>query len=319
MNWNGQREYLNHMIAIRANPEKAASLQAEMNAKRRAKVLSAMNVRPVFMPLSFEMAAAGQISAYRDTTESLAYDVLITGIKADTQTRDIIIRRNEDEKPIAYVGDEQNLFLRLDEIAGQSATLGGGQVGTFYLPSPILLKARTRLTVEMFKTDTTGTPEEANIVLIGVRVFPSEYGQMILNPSTREEIEQYLAMREVPATVYLKQLVEFDSAIAGGIARNLFSPTVPEPLLIRGVRTTLRQSLIELRLEGEPNWTVKPTPIWGVCGEDELIHDNYQWFSKPIFLPKSSAIEIERITNSIDGSLIDAQATGTITWICETV
>src|SRR5215204_3442614 len=105
MNWNGQREYLNHLVAIRANPGSGSQLQAELNAKRRAKVQSAVNTRPVFIPLEFQMNAAAQISPYRDTTESLAYDVIITGIKADTQTRDIVIRRTEDEKPIVYVGD----------------------------------------------------------------------------------------------------------------------------------------------------------------------------------------------------------------------
>src|SRR5688572_20997407 len=137
MNWNGQREYLNHLIAARENPGRSSSLQADLNAKRRARVQSAVACRPVFIPLEFQMNAAGQISPYRDTTESLAYDVIVTGLKADAQTRDIVLRRTEDEKPIVYVGDELNLYLRLDDVAGISATVGGGQFGTFYLPSPI--------------------------------------------------------------------------------------------------------------------------------------------------------------------------------------
>ena len=319
MNWNGQREIVNHLIAKRQDVTNGSKLQSDFNSKRRAKVQSAVSTRPVFMPLEFAMSAAGQVSAYRDTTESVNYDVIITGIKSDVQTRDIIIRRTEDEKPVAYVGEEQSLFLRTDDIAGVNATVGGGQIGTFYLPSPIILPAGNRMTVEMFKTDTTADPEEANIVLIGFRVFHKAYGLELIDRAENSRIEQLIQMREVPRVVFLKQVVEFDSAAAGGIARNLYTPQVEEPLLIRGVRTTLRHSLIEISIQGEPKWTTKPTPIWAVAGEDEMVHDNYQWFSRPIFLHSKNTIEIERITNSIDGSLIDPQSTGTITWLCETV
>jgi len=319
MNWNGQRPTLDHLVSLLLDPARAASLQADYNAKRRARVNAALFTRPHFMPLTFEMAAAGTTSPYRDTTQSLSYPVIITGIKADSQTREIRIRRTEDEKPIAYVGEELNLHLRLDEIAGQSVTLGGGQLGVFYLPQPIILPAGNRLTVEMFKTDTTADPEEANIVFIGVRVMNREYGSLLLDPAERDMVDTIIRMREVPRTIFLKQAVAFDSAIAGGEARNLFTPQVEEPLLIRGIRTTLRHSLISLRVQGEPNWTTEQTPIWGVAGEDDLIHDNYQWFSRPVFLHSRTQIEIERITNSIDGSLIDAQTGNSITWICETV
>lgn len=319
MNWNGQRETLDHLIRLLSDPGKAATYQTEFDAKRRARVRSALTTRPHFQLLTFEMAAAGQTSPYRDTTQALSYPVVITGFKADTQTREVVIRRTEDEKPIVYVGEETNLFLRLDEIAGQSATLGGGQLGVFYLPQPIILPAGNRLTIEMFKTDTTADPEEANIVLVGLRVMNPAYGELLLDPAERQMVESLIRLREVPRTVFLKQVVDFDAAGAGGEARNLFAPQVEEPLLVRGLRTTLRQSMISLRIQGEPAWTLEPTPIWGIAAEDELIHDNYQWFSKPVFLHSRSQIEIERVINSIDGINIDPQTGNTVTWICETV
>lgn len=319
MNWNGQRDCLEHLIAKRIDGEKATKLQSDFNAGRWKRIQSALNTRPVFIPLEFEMNAVGQISPYRDTTPSLAYDVIITGIKADSSTRDIVIRRTEDDKPIVYVGDELNLFLRIDEIAGQGTTSGGGQTGVFYLPKPIILPAGNRLTIEMYKTDTTGDPEEANIVLVGIRVFNRAYGELLLDSQERTTIDFLIRSREIPRVVFLKHSVEFDSAIAGGLSNNIYTPQVEEPLLIRGVRTTLRHSLITMRIEGEPNWTVEPTPIWGIAAEDDLGHDNYQWFSKPIFLHSKTSIEIERVVNSIDGNLIDAQTGNSITWICETV
>lgn len=319
MNWNGNKPTLDHLISVLQDPQKAASLRTEFNGKRRARVQQALSTRPYYQLLTFEMAAAGQTAAYRDTTQSLSFPLIIIGIKADRQTRDIVIRRTEDEKPIAYVGEELNLFLRLDEIAGQSVDSGGGQTGVFYLPQPIILPANNRLTVEMFKTDTTPDPEEANIVLVGVRVLNKAYGELLMDPAERAMVEDLIRMREVPRTVFLKQAVAFDSAVAGGEVRNLFTPQVEEPLLVRGLRTTLRHSLISMRINDEPNWMSEQIPVWGVAAEDDLGHDNYQWFARPIYLHSRSQIEVDRITNSIDGTLIDAQTGNSITWICETV
>ena len=319
MNWNGQRRWLDHSIAIRQNPGNTAKLQAELDAFRRKRIFEAATNRPVFLPISFEMTAAGQVTPYRSATKSLGYDVLITGIKADTQTREIIVSRNQGDAPLAYVGDEVNLNLRVDDIAGITATTGGGQTGVFYFPTPILLKAGNILTVEMFKTDTTLEVEEANIVFLGNRVFNKAYGEALIDPLESQLIDRYIRLREIPRTVFLKQLVDFDSAVAGGEATNLYTPRVDEPLLIRGMRTTLRQSTIELGVEGEPDWTYEQTPIWGIAGEDELMYDNYIWFSKPVYLHSDTVIVIRRVVNSIDGVLIDAQTGNTVTWICETV
>lgn len=319
MNWNGQRQTLEHLISLLLDPDRSASIQRDFNAKRRARVESALNARPLFIPLLFSMNAAGQISPYRDTTPSLSYPVIITGIKSDSK-RKIVIRRTEDEKPITYIGEETNLFLTADEIAGQTVDAGGGQQGTFYFPEPIILPAGNRLTIEMYKDDTTPDPENANITLIGIRVFNREYASLLLDAAERNRIDSILQMREVPRVVFLKVRVNFDSALAGGEARNIYTPQVEEPLLVRGIRTTLRHSLISLKVQGEPTWTVSPTPIWAVAGEDDLGHENYQWFSKPVFLHSKNQIEIERIVNAISGSSpLDPQNDNTITFICQTV
>jgi len=320
MNWNGQRETLDHLIRNRIYPDRVRANQSEFNSKRRSRIESALHTRPFHIPLAFNMSAAGQIVPYRDTTPPLNFDFIVTGIKTDTQTRELIIRRTEDEKPVVYVGEETNLHLRADDMAGLTATNGSGQVGTFYLPKPIMLYRGGRVTVEMFKTDTTAAAEEANIVLVGVRVFRKEVGDIALDKIERERIDFLMQAREAPRTIFLKQSVAFSTNAAGGICENLLTPEVPEPLLILGVRTNLRQSLIQgLRLEGEPNWMPSAVPVWGVMGEDELMHENYQWFSRPVYLRSKQAIEIERITNSIDESTLDEQTGNFITWICETV
>ena len=166
MNWNGQRETLDHLIRRRLNPGQADKLQAEFNAKRRSRIESALTTRPYFVPLSYSLNAAGQVSPYRDMTPQLPFDFLITGIKTDSQTREIVIRRTEDEKPIVYVGENLNLYLRLDEIAGLTADSGGGQLGVFYLPQPIALNRGNRLSVEVYKTDTTADPESVTFTAV---------------------------------------------------------------------------------------------------------------------------------------------------------
>lgn len=319
MDANGQRRWLNHSIAIRSNPGKAKALQAELDAYRRRLVAEAALTRPVFLPLEFQMTAAGQVPPYRDISESLSYDVLITGIKSDNQTRNVILKFTESEQSLARVGDETNLYLRADDIAGVTSTTGGGQMGPFYLPRPILLKAGQRMTGEIFKTDTTATTEEANIVLIGVRVFGDEYANAILDPAERDLVERLISMREIPQPRVLKQLINFETAVVGGEKRNAFTPRIEEPLLLLGLRTNLRQSSIELGIQGEPTWTTKLTPIWAVAGEDELVHDNYQWFSKPVYLHSETSIEVRRVVNGLDGSNIDDQNNNFLTWICSTV
>lgn len=319
MNWNGQRATLDHLINRRLDPATAKRLQSDFDAKRRARINSALCTRPLFIPLEFQMTAAAQTSPYRSVTPSLNYDVIITGIKSDTQTRSIVVRRTEVEKPLCYVGEATSLYLRADDLAGLSATNGGGQTGAFYLPQPIVLAAGQRLTIEMFKTDVTADPEEANITLIGVRVLNRNYAAELLDPNEKAKIDTLIQYREAPTTIFLKVPVSFDSALAGGQDLNIYTPAVEEPLLVLGMRTTLRQSTISLGVEGEPKWTTSLTPIWGVAGEDEMVHENYQWFSKPIYLKSNGQIEIERIVNSIDGTAIDEQTGNTITFICSTV
>lgn len=319
MNWNGQRRFLDAAIKKRLDPANAAVIQSELNTYRRNRINDALTVRPVYLPLVFNMDAAGRTSPYRDVTPSLDYDVIITGIQSDVQARGIILKQTESDISLLRTGDELNLNLRVDDISGISVAVGGGQSGPFYLPSPLIIPKRTRVSVEMFKPDTTANPEVAHVVLIAVRVFSREYADYALAGGEIDRINNYIAAREVPTVRLLKQSVNFDAAGVGGQAVNLYTPRVEEPLLLRGVRTTLEQSSIEFGISGEPSFTVEPTPIWAVAAEPDTGHENYHWFSKPIFLKSGQTIETRRVVNGIDGSTFDAQTGNTITWICETV
>lgn len=322
MNWNGQREKLQHAIKIASDPANRAIYQAEFNAGRRRLVEQSLLTRPVFIPLRFDLNAAGQDPAYRETTAMLEYDTVIVGIKSDTQTRNIVLKYTENEQSLLRTGNDFNTFLRVDDIAGQTVTNGGGQIGTFYLPSPVFLEARRRFTIEMYKTDTTGTAEEANIVLIGLRVLTKEHAASLIRQDESALIDELIALRAVPQIRLLKVPVTFSTALAGGIDEDIYTPAVEEPLLVRGIRTTLRQSRIEIGFRGDDLWTYEETPIWAVAGEDEIGHENYQWFPKPVYLHADRQIYIRRITNGIGPTgieNIDTQTDNTITFLCETV
>lgn len=316
MDFNGQKRFLDHAINTRFDAMTAGQKQKELNAYRRTRVLEGQKTRPVLLPLVYNMTAAGQVGAYRDTTPRLTYDVIITGIKSDSQTRDIIVKNAASEASITLTGNETDLYLRADEIAGQVPG-NGGQTGVFNLTTPLIIPAGNRLTVEMFKTDTTGDVEMANIVLIGLRVIHNRYS---LPDYDSDLIDRAIVLRDIPTTRFLKVKFDFDSAIAGGEARNISTPTSDEPLIIRGIRTSLRNSLVEIGVEGEASWTVEPTPCWAVAGEDEGGYENYIWLPKPIYLPARSAVEIRRVVNSINGSNpLDSETNNTMTFICETL
>lgn len=319
MNWNGQRRFLDAAIKRRLDPASAAAIQSEINAHRRNRINDALAVRPVYLPLRFDMEAAGRTSPYRDVTPSLDYDVIITGIQSDAQTREIIVKKTEADTSLLRTGDNLNLNLRVDDISGLSVAVGGGQLGPFYFPTPLILPRRTRLSVEMFKTDTTADPETAFVVLIGCRVYSASYANNALGGGEIDRINRFIAAREIPEIRLLKQVINFDVAGVGGEVRNLYTPRVEEPLLLRGMRTTLEQSAIEFGVTGEPFFTVEPTPIWSVAAEDSTGHENYHWFSKPIFLRSGQTIETRRVVNGLDGVNFDVQNGNTITWIAETV
>jgi hypothetical protein len=339
MQRNGQGKFLDHLINRRWDPSRGDEFQSRLTGERNAFVQKALQTRPVLIPLQFVMNAAGQTSPYRQTTSSLDYDVIITGIRSDCAVddttdgtggvvaggnRDVILERTNQLRPILATDSDTSLTLRVSEIAGKTAAIGGGKIGVFSLPSPLLLPARERITLSMFKQDTTAAVEIANVVLIGVAVYNKSYAAALLDPTEQDKINRSMAFREVPEVKYLKQTFDFDTAVFLGAARNLRSPAnVDEPLLVKGLRTNMANSLITIGVAGQLLWTVSPTPIWALAAESAMTEDNYLWFPRPIYLRSGATIEIPLITNGTGTAAapgpLDAQTGNTITWLCETV
>lgn len=321
MNWNGQRTTLNHLIRKLSDPSNAEKYTKDFADERWKRVQDSLATRPVYIPLSYTLLSAGQAPPFKATTPQLGYDVIIIGIKTDIwPARDIELKFTDSDTGLVRTGDDATIFLRSDDIAGCSVDAGGGQLGTFYLPEPIELKARQRLTVGVYKTDNNPAVDlNANIVLIGVRVY--NQAQQALDSPEIDRINQVIATRSQPVTRILKIGFVYSGSAGGETDVNNLSPRVDEPLIIHGIRSTFRRSKINIGISGEALWTVIPdtTPIWGVAGEDELDNENYQWFPKGVYLRSGGTIEIPKLIQSIDGSTVEASLTGQIAFYCKTV
>lgn len=323
MNWNGQRPIVEYYEKVLSDPSVRAAEREKLAAFRRKRAYDSLLTRPVYLPLQFTMDAAGRVNPYRDTTPQLGYDVVITGIKTDCwigNGRDITFQLSDGSETLVRTGNADNLFLRTDDIAGCTVDAGGGQVGVFYLPQPFLLRQDSAILVEMFKTDTTGSTEVANIVLIGYRVLPAAYANVAVDIDERQKIEDIIRLNETPKTRILKIPVAFAAAAVGSQLSALSSPRIQEPILLRGMRTTLRHSTLEIGIEGESDWMTEQVPIWAVADENEQGNDNYIWFSKPIFLHSNNSVVIRRIVNgNIDQANVDATTGGQISFIYDTI
>jgi hypothetical protein len=305
---------LEHAINILRNPTNADKMQEDFNKGRFARVEKSIATRPVYIPFEFALDAVGRIAPYQDTTQPVGHDVIVTGIISDNSDRQIKLTESFRDIPYLLVGEKRSLQLNLSDIAGGTVTAVKGQKGIFTLPAPIIIRAQNRLSIDVYKTETTDDPETVNFVLTGYRV--SENYQ--IKDAERKLVNESIAKRDLPRIVILKQEINFDSALAGGKARNVYFPTSDEPLLVRGCRTSLNHSLIRLGIEGEPEWTTKECPIWAIA-QDELNNESsYLWFQRPVFLPARTVIEMS-LENSINGVHIDPQNNNIISWICETV
>lgn len=322
MDFNGQKRIVDYYKKVLSDPASRPAERAKLAEVRRRRIYDSLLTRPVYIPLQFTLNAAGQLTPYRASTPQLGYDVVITGIKTDCWPgagRDITFSLSDGSQNIARTGNDDTISLRTDDIAGCTVDAGGGQVGVFYWPQPFPLPSDSRITVEMMKTDTTGADEVVNFVLIGYRVLSGAYAANAISDTTRAQIDQLITFRETPQMRVLKIPVNFAAATVGEVAVDLESPRVEEPLLIRGMRTTLRQSTIELGIEGEANWMPSQTPIWAVADENDQGNGNYIWFSDPIFLNPDGALAIRRAINgNIDQLNVDP-TTNQIAVICETV
>ena len=332
MNRNGHGSIVDYWIKVLSEPATRDAEMVSLQTRRRQQVLNSLLTRPFYLPLQFTMLAAGTPAPYTQLTAQLGYDVVITGVRTDSWVdgvagtfppagRQIIVQftNNNESQTIVRTGGDPTLYLRTDDIAGSTVASGGGQAGVFQLPSPIYLQAGNRIQVDMLKPDTTGANVVSNIVFVGFRVLPKAAAEAVLTPRELTLIDQYIANRETPEMRFLKLGVEFDAATVGSQIKGLTTTKLQEPVILRGIRSTLSQSTIQLGIDGEAAWMPSQVPIWAVTAENDLSTDAYLWFEKGVYLPSQTIINIPLIINGgVDGSNVDT-TNGEITFIYQTV
>lgn len=312
------KEWLKHSIDIRRFPNAAKNAEAQkgVNAARFARVEKAMYRLPVYLPLSWNLPAAGSFSPIpASTPNKINYDVIIVGAISDSPLREVRFKGSDNEINPSVLGKSENLRLTLGDIAGTNEqNLGSGYLGISYFTSPYLLPKGSQITLEMFKGDVTPNDEVANLVFIGYRIFSERNAYTGSFDDEIAEIKAWIERREVPRQTFLKQEVIFD---AGGFANDITTPNGQEPLIVRGVRSTLTASLVtDIKIRLGMDWAIGDVPSWAIFCEPNS-NDNYLMFKEPLYLPARAEIQLS-LRNQLPGSAFP-DANGSITWLCETV
>jgi hypothetical protein len=312
---NPTKEWFNHAISLRRFPGVDVEKKQEaVNKGRFDRVEKSFWRLPVYLPLRWDLPAAAPIAPIAATTSNrLDYDLLIVGAITDTPNRQIRFKNSNSEINPSYVGRNISVNLTLGDIAGTTTRFSNdAQVGIFYYTSPFVLYKDQQITIELFK-EATATTEVSNLVFIGYRIFNEKQTFAKAEDAEIKEIKQFIALREVPRQIFLKSDVVFDG---NGLASDVRTPDTDEPLIIRGVKTTLRHSAIQsCKLQNGLEFNVGDVPSWALFCEPNG-HDNYHYFKEPLYLPRKTALQMD-IKNTIDSVYVDGN--GSITWLCETV
>lgn len=320
MNYNRNELTFRHYWNLLREWDNRVQIQQTFDKLRFNQIQKAIGSRPVLIPMQIELNTVGQPQPYNAKTSPFNYDLIVVGYMSDGASRDIILDKVEKANPLVYVGDANSLYLTLDEIAGQpQATNPKGQKGIFYLPSSKLFFRGERLSLDVFQREdlAVGDPQIVNFVIIAYRVFPKSVSDIQFNYEM-PVINEYIAKRFAPETVFLKTDVVFDIDGQGGTT-TVYTPQLDEPVILKGCRSTMRNCFVEMGLVGEERFTELPVPIWSFAHGDEIPHENYLWNECGIYVP--AKIQLRMKCNNT-GEAFDPQGINgenTITWIASTV
>jgi hypothetical protein len=314
---NIRKEWLSHAMDLRRFPNLPINEQKQtgVNSARFARVEKAMYRLPVYLPIRWDLPAVAPLAPITASTPNkLNYDVLIVGAISDSPNREVVFKSSDLEINPSYLGKSSRIRLTLGDIAGTTkSNQGATNVAINFFTSPFILYQGQQITLDMFK-ETTANTEVANLVFVGLRIFSDRASFDGYLDEELAFVKKSIEAREVPRQVFLKQEVVFD---ASGLANDVFTPDIDEPLIIRGVRSSLVASEIrEIKLRSGISWITSPCPSWAVFCEPNS-WDQYLMLKEPVFLPRRSEIQVS-LANTIAGTgIIDPN--GSITWLCETV
>jgi hypothetical protein len=318
MDFNGNTHTLNHLIGVRRRPQTARSEQDKFDQQRFNRILAVLATRPHICALRFALPAAASVTPISVNTPTLRHDLIITGAMTNSTRPFEFEKRNQARQQIYIEASDFATRFNLDDYAGQVVPEGGFN-GVFYYPHPFVIGEGTFETFKVYKVD-ADPAEIAWLVFNGLRVFPENYAEAQLSAQQAERIKAAILDREAPRTHYAKVKIDFDGAGKASFK----TPKFEEPHILRGVKTTLNQSLIKFHIEGEADLTSNPdenglggyVPLWSFAAQEGNKRELYGWQQRGLFIDSNKRIYGDLI-NTLDGAATDAD--GELTLILETM
>jgi hypothetical protein len=295
-----------HLARLLQHPADAAKNQVAFDRHRLAAVERALRFRPQFWTLQHELPAAAQNAPIAESFETLQYPSVITGAITDGEDRNVRFYRQDRKLSLSNFGNEPNLKLSLDAIAGHNVATAG-YAGVKKYAEPYALGERGYMTLEIYQETTPGALETVTTSFTGVRCYRPDHAEAQMSPGVRDAVKQAIAGRPSPETRYVTMKVEFD---ASGRA-TCQTPDDDEPMFILGHRSTFTDASVELGQSGTSLFSKEPLPIWALCAEDNNARDVWNMLDVPIFLPPREQIKYD-LTNTVDTTSLLVATDGNI-------
>lgn len=319
--FNGNKSYVDFDYSLRSTND-AQALITQMRKKRLARVEKAMRHRPVVLPLRYALPVPAQVNPITAQTPKLDFDVEIVGAISDLPDVALNMRPVTSEKSFALVGTSPVQYARAHDFAGWSPTSApvGAFKGVYYWPVSYSLLDPDRLIVDVIKNTATAAATNNYFCLVGHKIYDRTAQEAQLSAADRKRLIDLIASRRKPEPRWLTMPVQFagGGAAAGDVATGMLTPSQDEPLLIRGVRTSLTRSTISIAREGEAPWMTRPAPVWSIAASQTNSKEQYTYFETPIYLPAKKSLAADFVNTLADGSgTFDGN--GQLTFFAETV
>lgn len=298
----------NHLFDFLRFPETANVNQAAYDRARLQDVEKAKQSRPHFLPVRHDLPAAISTLPIRSATEELNYDVIVTGAITDGEDRRANFYRRRNEEAFIDVGDESDVHLSLDALAGKSVATGG-LAGVQRFLSPFILREKITISLEIFQE--TAIADVVWTTFTALRVFTPNHREAQLTALERSQVLDAIGRYSVPQPRYLVMPVEFD---ANGVASPK-SPKHEEPLLIYGFRSTFSDALVNFGLTSTDSFSNSLFPIEALCAEPNNGRKLFEYLLEPIFLPVGQQLYF-KLENTKDDVLFATD--GQIEFLCKT-
>lgn len=288
-----------HLLSILQQPAAARpSLQAAFDRKRLADFERALRVRPHWLPITHTLPAAAATAPVVAQTDDLNHPVIVHGAITDGEDRNCKFYKDLEARAIVRYGPGAATRLSLDAIAGHSVATAG-YPGVRNFPEPFLIETSKSLTLEIYQETSPGATETVATAFCGTRPYQAGRDDATLSGAARAEVMKWISRRPAPETSYMVVPVTMSAAGAGGTA-DVETPRTPEPMFIRGFRSTFTNATVNLGFDSDSSFSKSKFPIWALCAEPDNGQKLFEMLRVPLPLLPNQQL-LFSLVNTIDG------------------